>query len=54
MGERGAYYDRQEKSSRYKSEFMSDISDGMASDKCKVPCFADQFETKKVLKQHVR
>jgi hypothetical protein len=54
MGERQTYYDRQEKSSRYQNEFMSDIGDGMASDKTTVPSLSDQYDFKPALKQHVR
>jgi hypothetical protein len=53
MGERKTYYERQEKSNRYSNDFMSDISDGMASDKTVVPSFSDQYEFKPALKQHV-
>lgn len=53
MGEREAYYERIEKSLRYSCEFMSDISDGMASDKTSVPSCSDRFEFKPALSQHV-
>jgi hypothetical protein len=33
---------------------MSDIGDGMASDKTTVPACSDQYEFKPALKQHVR
>jgi hypothetical protein len=54
MGERKTYYERIEKASRYPGDFMSDISDGMASDKTTVPSFSDQFDFKPALSQHVR
>jgi len=53
MNERQTYYDRQEKAMRYQSDFMSDIGDGMASDKTTVPSCSDQYEFKPALKQHV-
>jgi hypothetical protein len=53
MGERLTYYDRQEEARRRPGDFMSDIGDGMASDKTTVPCFSDQYEFKPALKQHV-
>ena len=53
MGERKTYYERIEKSSRYPDAFMSDIGDGMASDKTKVPAFSDQYDFKPALPQHV-
>jgi hypothetical protein len=53
MGERGDYYVRQEKSFRYPADFMSDIIDGMASDKTKMPSCSDQYEFKPALSQHV-
>ena len=54
MAERKTYYDRQEKAMRYKTDFMSDIGDGMASDKTVVPSLSDTYEFKPALKQHVR
>ena len=54
MAERQTYYDRQEHSRRYPGHAMSDIGDGMASDKTTVPSCSDQFEFKPALKQHVR
>ncbi len=54
MGERQSYYQRQEAAERYPSHFMSDISDGMAGDKTKVPSLSDRFEFKPPLDMHVR
>ena len=54
MGERQSYYERQEAAERYPSHFMSDISDGMAGDKTKVPSLSDRFEFKPPLDMHVR
>ena len=54
MGERQSYYQRQEATERYPSHFMSDISDGMAGDKTKVPSLSDRFEFKPPLDMHVR
>lgn len=53
MGEPQTYYDRQEKACRYSNDFLSDIGDGMASDKTRVLSFSDQYEFKPALKQHV-
>lgn len=53
MGERKTYYERIEKASRYAGDFMSDISDGMASDKTTIPAFSDQYDFKPALSQHV-
>jgi len=53
MGERVSYYDRIEHATRYPGDALSDISDGMASDKTIVPSCSDQFEFKPALKQHV-
>jgi hypothetical protein len=53
MGEREAYYDRQEASYRYNDSFMSDISDGMAGDKTKIPSLSDTYEFKPPLSMHV-
>ena len=54
MGERESYYERQEKSFRYPGDFMSDIGDGMATDKTSVPSMSDKYEFKPALSQHVR
>ena len=54
MGERHSYYQRQEAAERYPGHFMSDISDGMAGDKTKVPSLSDRFEFKPPLDMHVR
>lgn len=53
MAERQTYYNRKEKAERCPEDFLSDISDGMASDKTIVPSLQDQFEFKPPLKQHV-
>jgi hypothetical protein len=54
MGERYTYYERQEASERYPGTFMSDISDGMAGDKTKVPSLSDAYEFNPPLSLHVR
>ena len=54
MAERQSYYHRQEAAERYPGHFMSDISDGMAGDKTKVPSLSDSFEFKPPLDMHVR
>jgi hypothetical protein len=54
MGERQAYYERQEANYRYPSTFMSDISDGMSGDKTKVPSLSDAYDFKPPLSMHVR
>lgn len=53
MAERQTYYNRKEKALRCPSDFLSDISDGMASDKTVVPSLQDQYEFHPPLKQHV-
>ncbi len=53
MGERYTYYERQEASERYPGTFMSDISDGMAGDKTKVPSLSDAYEFNPPLSLHV-
>jgi hypothetical protein len=47
------YYDRQHKACRYSDDFLSDIADGMASDKTTMPSMSDKFDFKPALKQHV-
>jgi len=54
MGERNTYYERQQAAESYLNHFMSEISDGMAGDKTKVPSLSDKYEFKPPLNMHVR
>jgi hypothetical protein len=46
-------YDRQENAERMMADYLSGISDGMASDKTTMPQMSDQYEFKPALSQHV-
>lgn len=54
MGERYCYYKRQDDAQKYPKEYLSDISDGMASSKTVVTSCSDQYEFKPNLNMHVR
>ena len=54
ISERSEYYLRQEKARGFPNEFYSDIADGMASCKTKVPHFADSYDFSEPLNMHLQ